>query len=56
VNQGRQHVGMIRKTMSVFDFQSDKERVARSARLTKQATKKQNKLIKKQNKILRKQG
>jgi hypothetical protein len=35
-------------TMGLIDFQSDKERTARSARLTKQATRKQNRLIKKQ--------
>lgn len=46
-------MGFVRKTLSVctlglIDFQSDKERMARSARLTKQATRKQNRLIKKQ--------
>jgi hypothetical protein len=51
-------MGMIRKvasfsTYGVIDFRSDKERVARSARLTKRATKKQNKLIKDQNKLLK---
>jgi hypothetical protein len=50
-------MGMIRKGMSVttlgvIDYRSDKERVARSARLTKRATKRQNHLIKKQNRIL----
>ncbi len=53
-------MGLIRKSLSVstlglIDFRSDKERVARSARLTKRATKQQNKLIKEQNKILRNQ-
>lgn len=51
-------MGVIRKSMSVttlglIDFRSDKERVARSARLTKRATKKQNRLARKQNKILK---
>lgn len=51
-------MGVIRKSMSIttlglIDFRSDKERVARSARLTKRATKKNNRLVKKQNKILR---
>lgn len=51
-------MGMIRKTLSIstiglIDFQSDKERAARSSRLTKRATKKQNRLIKEQNKLLR---
>jgi hypothetical protein len=54
-------MGLIRKTASVFsvgliDFQSDKERAARSARLTKRAVRKQNKLIKEQNKLLRQQA
>ncbi len=51
-------MGLIRKAMSLstlglIDYRSDKERVARSARLTKRATKKQVRLTKKQNRILR---
>jgi hypothetical protein len=51
-------VGVIRKTASLstyglVDFRSDKERAARSTRLTKRATKKTNKLLKEQNKILK---
>ena len=43
-------MGLIRKSMSVYslgliDFQSDRERMARSARLTKQAVRKQNRMI-----------
>jgi len=54
-------VGVTRKTLSVFtagliDFQSDKERIARSTRLTKKAIKEQNKLLKKQNELLKRQG
>ena len=46
-------MGIIRKTTSVYtlglvDFQSDKERMARSARLTKQAVRKQNRMLKAQ--------
>jgi hypothetical protein len=53
-------VGITRKFMSVLsmgviDFQSDKERMARSARLNKRATKRQNRLIKEQNKLLKRQ-
>lgn len=53
-------MGLIRKTMSVttlgfIDFQSDKERVARSARLTKQATRRGNRLIGKQTRAQRRQ-
>lgn len=51
-------MGITRKTLSIctfglIDFQSDKERMARSARLTKQATRTQNRLIRKQT---RRQG
>ena len=43
-------MGLIRKALSVstvgmIDFRSDKERVARSARLTKRYTKKQTKML-----------
>lgn len=53
-------MGIIRKSASVYslgliDFRSDKERTARSTRLTKRAVKKNNRLVKKQNKILREQ-
>lgn len=53
-------MGLIRKSMSittlgVIDYRSDKERTARSTRLTKRATKKTNKLLKEQNKLLREQ-
>jgi hypothetical protein len=46
-------MGLFRKAFSVstlgaVDFQSDKERIARSARLTKQAMRKQNSLIQQQ--------
>lgn len=54
-------MGITRKTLSVFtlgliDFRSDKERAARSARLTKRAAKEHNRLLKQQNKILKQQG
>lgn len=42
-------------TMGMIDFQSDKERVARSARLTKQATRKGNRLLRKQTRRQSKQ-
>jgi hypothetical protein len=53
-------VGFTRKmlsvsTMGLIDFRSDKERMARSARLTKQVTRKQNRLVKKQTKQQRQQ-
>lgn len=46
-------MGLIRKglsmsTVGMIDFRSDKERVARSARLTKRATKQQNGLLREQ--------
>lgn len=46
-------MGITRKVLSIstlgmIDFQSDKERVARSARLTKQATRRGNRLLRKQ--------
>ena len=46
-------MGVTRKMLSIstlglIDFRSDKERIARSARLTKRAAKKQNKLLKQQ--------
>lgn len=49
----RSAVGNVRKLSSILsygmiDYRSDKERVARSARLTKKAVKKQTKLLKKQ--------
>lgn len=52
-------MGFIRKTLSVhtvglIDFRSDKERTARSARLTKSATEKGNRLTKKQIKLQKK--
>ena len=51
-------MGMTRKFLSLsshglIDYRSDKERTARSARLSKRAMKKNNRLMKKQNKILR---
>lgn len=53
-------MGVIRKSTSIFtlglvDYRSDKERAARSSRLTKRAVKKNNKLLKKQNKLLKNQ-
>lgn len=53
-------MGFVRKTLSLttlgfIDFQSDKERMARSARLTKQATRKGNRLIAKQTRAQRRQ-
>lgn len=54
-------MGLIRKmtsisTLGVVDFMSDKERVARSARLTKQAVRAQNRLVAEQNELLRQQA
>jgi hypothetical protein len=57
-------MGLIRKTMSVstlgmIDYRSDKERMARSARLTKEATRKgnrqQKKLLEAQNAMIAQQ-
>ena len=53
-------MGLIRKTLSIctlglIDFRSDKERIARSARLTKEATRKQNRLIERQTRRSEKQ-
>lgn len=53
-------MGMTRKflsamSMGAVDWRSDKERVARSARLTKRATKRGNRLLKEQNRILTQQ-
>lgn len=57
-------MGLIRKTMSVgtlgmIDYRSDKERMARSARLTKEATRKGNRqqkhLMEQQNALLAQQ-
>lgn len=44
-------MGLIRKslsvsTMGIIDFRSDKERIARSTRLIKRATKKQTRVMK----------
>lgn len=54
-------MGIFRKatsvtTLGLVDFRSDKERVARSTRLTKQAVKDQNKLLKKQNRLIAQQN
>lgn len=54
-DQRRCQVGMTRKTLSMctlglIDYRSDKERVARSARLTKQSVKEQTKLMRQQAK------
>lgn len=51
-------MGFTRKVLSVntaglIDFRSDKERVARSARLTKRQMKRSNKLAKKQLKAMK---
>lgn len=53
-------MGLIRKmssvsTMGLVDYRSDKERIARSTRQTKQATKKGNKLIAQQTAMLQQQ-
>jgi hypothetical protein len=54
-------VGLIRKTLSAstlgaVDWKSDKERMAASARKTKTAAKKGNKLLEEQNALLRQQA
>jgi hypothetical protein len=51
-------MGLMRKAVSMstagmVDFRSDKERVARSARLTKRAAKGQNRLLKEQLELQR---
>lgn len=53
-------MGLTRKflsvsTLGIIDFRSDKERVARSARLTKRATKSGNRERKRQTKLLEQQ-
>lgn len=53
-------MGVMRKLASIqtaglIDYRSDKERVARSARLTKRNVKKSNRLLAEQNEMLRQQ-